>query len=336
MNKNIFTLKTTYFYWTLEKGKKSGMLKKTYVLDPNTKCLVIPYDPELLPLMLHQCIYFSVETDRNSQSIIVSYYYPKYEALKEKVHNYITTIGNVEVEKVSLVCEVDKMNFSDTRNKATVKTSFAFNMPEPVLEYALNEIRLMQKECFGFKPEKFYMKEYKIVHLLYSKPATITVELKKKAVNEELLKACIAYPSAPVLYYYLKHCDKYEFDRLDLLTNLDFCHKDDLKYFFEVQGIKYSKRFVRKTSTWWMNIPDLLFLLDSGFTSKKVIYYLLRHMQLLMEYRCVSGKEFLRKSNTEKGDKFTKKTLCLLNKMKMVVPEDMWKATSKEIINRKC
>ena len=208
--------------------KKSGKLKKTNVLDSNTKCIVIPYDPELLPLMLHQCIYFSVETDRNSKSIIISYYYPKYEALKEKEHNYITTIGNVELEKVSLVCEVDKMNFWDTRNKATVKTSFAFNMPEPVLEYALNEIRLMQKECFGFKPEKFYMKEYKIVHLLYTKLATITVELKKKAVNDELIKACLSYPSAPVLYYYLKHCDKYEFDRLDLLTNLNFCHKDDL------------------------------------------------------------------------------------------------------------
>lgn len=335
MNKNIFTSKTTYFYWTLVNCKKSGKLKKTNVLDSNTKCIVIPYDPELLPLMLHQCIYFSVETDRNSKSIIISYYYPKYEALKEKDYDYITTIGNVELEKVSLICEVDKMNFLDTRDKTSVKTSFDFNLPEQVLAYALNEIQLMQTECFGFKPKKFYMKEYKIVHLLYTKLATITVELKKKAVNDELIKACLSYPAAPVLYYYLKHCNKYMFDRLDLLTNPNYCHKDDLKYFFEVQGIKYSKRFLRKTSTWWMNIPDLLFLLDSGFTNKRVIYYLLRHMHLIMEYRNNSRKEFLRRSNAEKGDNFTKKTLCLLNKMKMEVPEDMWKATSYEIINRK-
>lgn len=269
--------KITYFYKAVKNGRLSKKLKVSGALDPETECIVIPCYPEEFPLIANECLYYTVETDREKKTVTLSSVFPKFREMSGNAGSYIASIKNVEVDKCSLVCNVREMSFSEDTGPFEKENYFGLLMPEKAMKFALREIRFLQEECFGFKPEKFFVKEFGHRYLFLSKAISVTLEYKKKTVNEEFLKACVSYPSAPVIHYYLKHSNGSGSEKLKQLCNREFCHKDDLKEFFAEYGIKYSRRFLRKTSSWWMNIPNLLLLMDRGYSSKRKIYFLLGH-----------------------------------------------------------
>lgn len=333
MKKNSYQNRKTWFYWEVKNGKRSGKLLKTNNIRNASKCIVIPPDKELVPLLLEECLYFCVEYNCEDFTVTISYFYPVYASLKDEHNSYVTELNKVEVEKTSMVCDIRSFTHSQIiATNENTKSSFGFNLPEPVMKYAVHEIQNMQEVYFGLKPESYAMKSFAHKSIRLGQNISLTLQYRKKCFNEELVRAYIEYPSAPYIYFYLKHCSLFHYPRLELLANCEYITTEEAKDFFDCYGIKYSKRFIRKTSMQWETIEKLMFILGCNFSNKRLIYKLLKNSHLYHVFFSNAGCIFLEAYVNKKGDKKTYKCLKAINKMQMSIPEDMWEATMTEIL----
>lgn len=143
---------TTYFYWELKNGKQTGRLLKTKDASKISKVQVVPQKSSN-ELSLANCIMFSVAYDWYNREIWMSYYFPKYENLRNKEKSYVENLSDIEMDsrvKVLWIMEGDSANLVQSEYQSEISTDFGDDLPEPVIKHAIKEIERMQTGAFGY------------------------------------------------------------------------------------------------------------------------------------------------------------------------------------------
>lgn len=154
-NHNYKENQTTYFYWEIKKNKRTGKLIKTTDINKIDKVINIPLDSSN-KLSLENCLLFSVDYDWYDREIWLTYYFPLYEDSHNKTGSCIENLNDIKMDsrtRVLWIMEGDYAHLVQSENQKEIETDFGDNLPEPVIKFAIKEIKRMQSGAFGQKKD---------------------------------------------------------------------------------------------------------------------------------------------------------------------------------------
>ncbi len=162
--------KTTYFYWEIKKGKRTGKLLTTNDINKISEILVYPQkNPDILNI--ENILFYRVEYDWYYREIFIFFYYPKFNG-EQKQTPFLANTNDISIEFRGLlqcVMEGELYNLA-TPSPYGDETNLELLIPPPVIKYIIKELFRMQYGAMSYKTSKLFLYNPKTIYnsdLLY-------------------------------------------------------------------------------------------------------------------------------------------------------------------------